>query len=239
MANRSARNEAPFRVPVSCLAEFMSSSGRSAEALLRPYKFNKRGEGFARSSYYQYALAAIRNHHNTGNDPKVFPAAILELRKKADDTDRQWQRVKLEKNIAALEAYQRIYKDRKFQILPCHRIEYRIGQVTFTAQPDLWVEENGTELLLKIGIARKKASYIDIVLTVMRKAAIDSGYRRVRARNVIYLNISTGKEMFCIGKLTRFNRSFRAIASEIARAWPTVNSTPRDESPRAGQSPPS
>ncbi len=136
MATEKNRNEVPFRIPVSCLADFMSSSGRSAESLLRPYKFNKRGEGFARSSYYQYAVTAIRDHHTNGNDPKVFPAAILELRKKTDATDKNWQRVKLEKNISAIEAYQRVYKDRNFRILPNHRIGYRIGRVIFTAQPE-------------------------------------------------------------------------------------------------------
>ena len=53
-----------------------------------------------------------------------------------------------------------------------HRISYRVGQIVVTAQPDLWVEENGTEVLLKIGIAKKKPSYVDILLTVIRKAAV-------------------------------------------------------------------
>lgn len=92
----------------------------------------------------------------------------------------------------------------------------------FTAKPDLWVEENGTQVLLKIGIARKKSSYVDILLTVIRKAAVSSGYRGVRAKNVVYLNVSTGKEMICTSNLTRFNRSFKVVAREIARAWPNV-----------------
>lgn len=192
MSTKKSADEAPFRIPVSCLADFVSSGGRSAESLLRPYKFNKRGEGFARSSYYQQAVAAIRKHHTSGNDPDVFPAMLLELRRMADATDKRWKRVKLEKNICAIEAYQRVYRGRNFRVLPNHRITYRIGRVVFTAQPDLWVEENGTEILLKIGIARKKPSYVDVLLTVIRKAAVSGGYRRVRAKNVVYLNVSTG-----------------------------------------------
>src|SRR5260370_20429717 len=54
-------SDLPVRVSVSCLAELMNSPNRSVESVLRPHKFNKRGEGFARSGYYQYALAAIRS----------------------------------------------------------------------------------------------------------------------------------------------------------------------------------
>ena len=228
MAIPKTRGEAPFRVPATCLAEFVSSSGRSAESLLRPYKFNKRGEGFARSSYYQYAITAIRGYHTNGNDRKYFETGLLELRKRADTTDKKWERVKLEKNISAIEAYEKVYKDRNFRVMPNHRIGYRIGRVIVTAQPDIWVQENGTEVLLKIGIARKKPSYVDVLLTVIRKAAVSSGYRRVRAKNVVYLNISTGKEMVCTSSLTRFNRTFDAIAREIAKTWPNVTSIRSD-----------
>ena len=217
--------DAPFKVPVSCVADFVNSPGRSAESLLRPYKYNKRGEGFARSSYYQQAIKAIRNHHRSGRDPKVFRAALLELRKKADTTQKRGERLKLEKNAQAIEAYQRVYQDRNFVALKNRRLAYRIGQVVVTAQPDFWVEENGTQVLLKIGIVKKKSSYVDILLTVIRKAAISGGYR-VRAKNVVYLNITTGKEMICRSSLRQFNRTFVAIACNIAKAWPNVTPPP-------------
>src|SRR5258708_23124558 len=226
MSTRQSAKDAPFKISVSCLADFVNSPDRSAESLLRPYKYNKRGEGFARSSYYQQAITAIRNHHTSDRDPKVFQVALLELRKKADTNPKAWERVKAEKNVTAIEAYQRVYKDRDFRVLPNHRLAYRIGQVVVTAQPDLWVEENGAQVLLKIGIAKKKASYVDILLTVIRKAAISDGYR-VRAKNVVFLNVTTGKEMICQGSLRQFNRTFNAIARDIAKAWPNV--TPPSE----------
>src|ERR1035438_5871588 len=98
MPVRAKTTDAPVRVSVSCLAELMNSPNRSVESVLRPHKFNKRGEGFARSGYYQYALAAIRNHHSSGNDPNVFNAALLELRSKAATADEKWRRVKRAKN---------------------------------------------------------------------------------------------------------------------------------------------
>lgn len=227
----SKEASAPVRVSVSCLAELIKSPNRSADSiatLLRPFKFNKRGEGFARSGYYQPALAAIRSYHSHGNDGKVFDAAIAELRDKTAKADEEWRRVKFEKNVEAIEAYRAIYGKRHFRVLSNHRIGYRVGRVVFTAQPDLWVmdEDEGIQVLLKIGITKKQSSYVDILLTVMRKAAVGSGYTEVRARNVVYLNITTGKEMICESGLTRFNRTFAFIARTIATAWNNVTPEP-------------
>src|SRR6266404_175300 len=118
-----------IRVSMSCLAEFVTSYGRSPESRLRPYKFNKRGEGFARSSYYQYALRTIRAYHSRENDPAVFDTDLLEMRARADKTNENWERSKFERNINAVEAYRRIYGNRKFKILTNRRLEYLIGGI--------------------------------------------------------------------------------------------------------------
>ncbi len=210
-----------IRVSMSCLAEFVTSYGRSAESRLRPYKFNKRGEGFARSSYYQYALRTIRAYHSEGNDPTVFERDVLEMRARADKATEDWERAKFERNISAVEAYRRIYGNRKFNILPNRRLEYRIGGIVVTAQSDLWAEEQGTQVLLKIGMARHKISYVDMLLSLLRKAAVSGGYK-IRARNIVYLNVSTGREMICSGGLGRFNSTFAAGAREIAGVWQRI-----------------
>jgi hypothetical protein len=235
-SSQQGTSQTPIRVSVSCLAELIKSPGRSADSiarLLRPFKFNKRGEGFARSAYYKPTLTAIRSYHSNGNDGKVFDAAIVELRNKATKTEDELEKVKFEKNVDAIAAYRAIYGKRRFRVLPNHRIGYSVGKVVFTAQPDLWVmdEDAGIQVLLKIGITKKQASYIDILLTVIRKAAVASGYTEVRARNVVYLNVTTGKEMICEGGLKRFNRTFEFIARTITNAWNKV--TP-PEPTRAG-----
>jgi hypothetical protein len=163
MPLKQQTSDVPIRVSVSCLAELMKLPNRSADSvasLLRPFKFNTRGEGFARSGYYQHALAAIRNYHSNGNDPTVFDAVLAELRSKTTTGKEKWQRVKCEKNCDAIGAYRAIYGKRHFRVLTNHRIGYRIGQVVFTAQPDLWVfdEDEGIEALQKIGIAKKQES---------------------------------------------------------------------------------
>jgi len=67
-----------------------------------------------------------------------------------------------------------------------------------------------------------------IVLTVIRKAAIGGG-RKIRAKNIVYLNVSTGKEMICRSSLKQFNRTLSFVAREIAKAWPHVMPNPNPE----------
>lgn len=237
MPSSKGASETPIRVSVSCLAELIKSPNRSNDSIARllgPFKFNKRGEGFARSGYYKPALTAIRSYHSNENDSKVLDDAIRELQSKAAKTNKQWEQVKFEKNVDAINAYRAIYGKRRFRVLTNHRIGYPIGEVVFTAQPDLWVmdETEGIQVLLKIGITKKQPSHVDILLTVIRKAAIASGYTDVRARNVVYLNVTTGKEMICEGGLTKFNRTFAFIARTIAAAWNSV--TPPDTTRRGG-----
>src|SRR5689334_19134321 len=112
MGDTKNRNEGPFKVPVSCLADFVSSPGRSVESLLRPYKYNKRGEGAGRSGYYRQALNVIRKFHSNGNDDKVFDAALLEFQKRVDSALDKRERMKFQKNIRALELYRRVYRNR-------------------------------------------------------------------------------------------------------------------------------
>jgi hypothetical protein len=210
-----------IRVSVSCLADFITSYGRSAESRLRPFKFNKRGEGFARAVYYQHAIATIRSYHSNENDPAIFERALLELRTRGDKATEDRERTKFEHNARAIEAYRKLYAQRKFRILSNRRLEYRIGGIVITAQADLWAEESGTQVLLKIGVAKHNRSYVDLLLALLRKAAVGSGHK-IRAKNIVYLNVSTGKEMICSGPLTRFNRTFAAATKEIAEVWPTI-----------------
>ena len=129
--------------------------------------------------------------------------------------------MRLERNIGAIDAYERLYGRRQFKVLPTHRISHVQGLVTITAQPDLWVRENKTEVLIKLGIAKKRIAETEMVLYLIRKAAIRHGYR-VRARNVVYLDVSTGKERICADRISKFNRTFSAAASRIAEVWPKI-----------------
>jgi len=209
-----------IKIGVSGFAECALAYPRISQRRLRPFKFNNKGEGAGRSGYYKRALDTIREFHKQHEEPDVFKTAKQELAAQInalDPTDFR-TRTKLRKNIDALIAYEAIYGDRKFLMHPRHRLSVRIGNVLITAQPDLWVSEHGIEVLIKIGTAKKKQQHVDILIYLLRKAAISSGHR-IRARNVVYLDITNGKEHCCRTDLARFNRMFRNVAQKIEQEW--------------------
>jgi hypothetical protein len=209
-----------IRLSISCLADFVTSASRSPASRLRPYKI-KRGEGSVRCSYYQRAVRTVRMYHAAGNDPTVVAKEIIELTALASTATKKQSRTRFERNIMAINGYTKIYGNRQFRVLPNKRLRCEFGNVLATAQADLWVEENGTQVLLKIGVARHGREYIDLLLSLLRKAAVKSGHR-IRAKNIVYLNVLTGTEVICSGGLTRFNRLIRTASMEIEKLWPQI-----------------
>jgi len=119
-----------------------------------------------------------------------------------------------------------------------HHLIYKLGLVVLTADADLWVTENGTPVLLKIGVANKSRDFVDVLLTIIRKAALNSKYR-VRRDNIVYLNIRTGEELISRGSLKRFNQCFLSAAKQIARVWPTIAPTEVSPAQSEGNTQPS
>lgn len=217
-----------IKIGVSGFAECAISNPQTLPNKLRPYKFKSKGEGAGRSGYYQFALNTIRLYHKRDRDPSIFEKAISELLAKAQAEPDKLKRIKYQSNAAAIRAYRQIYGKRRFKVLPNHRLRYKIGSIIVTAQPDLWVEEDGTQVLIKVGVNKKKALRTDVLLYVMRKAAIASGYR-IRARNVVYLDVTIGKERCCDDHLSRYNRMFLGLARQIAKIWPTIGEQKEEE----------
>lgn len=220
----------PIRISASGFAEFLTSSGRSRANKLRPFKFPSKGEGAGRSSYYQRALKSIRAYHRANQDEKVFEREFMEIEHAMGGAGKRLELIKLKQNQRAIEEYRRMYGKRKFIILPNHRLEWKIGAVTVTAQPDLWVEENGTHVLLKIGLARKGTEYVNVLLFTIHKAAVASGYG-ISARNVVYLDIGKGIERTCDYRCGGYSRLFKDGAREISAVWPSI------EAPTTGAAP--
>lgn len=213
-----------IRIGASGFSECVTSFPKLTHAKLRPFKIKTKGEGAGRSGYYKKALDTIRQYHRCGNSLEVLKNAKNELGALYASLDPKSQyrdRVKTSKNIEALIAYEQVYGRRTFLIQNRHRISVQIGNVVITAQPDLWVSENGVEVLIKVGAAKKKEQQIDIMLYLLRKAAVASGYR-IRARNVVYLDIARGQERCCRDNLARFNRIFASVAKSIEVTWPDV-----------------
>lgn len=211
----------PIKIAATGFAEYVTGNPKTRDGKLPPFKFKHKGEGAGRSGYYGFAIRTIRRYHLSERDVAVLNSAKQELEAALPHARDRLARAKIRRNISAIEAYERLYGQRRFKILPNRRISHVQGPVTITAQPDLWVSEDKTEVLIKIGIAKKKHTETEMLLYLIRKAAVRHGYR-VRARNVVYLDVSTGKERVCADRINRFNRTFASAATRIAEVWPTI-----------------
>jgi hypothetical protein len=211
----------PIRLAATGFAEYVTASPTTRDNKLPAFKFKHKGEGAGRSGYYAFALRTIVHYHRSGRDKAILEAARQELLAALPNARDHLATTKIQRNISAIEAYDRLYGQRRFKVLINHRIAHRQGALTVTAQPDLWVSEDDVEVLIKVGVTRKKPIETEMLLHLIRKAAIQHGYR-VRARNVVYLDIATGHERICAARITRFNRTFAAAANRIANVWPSI-----------------
>lgn len=211
----------PIKLAATGFAEYVTSSPTTRDTKLRAFKYKHKGEGAGRSGYYAFALRTIVRFHRSDRDRGILESARKELLAGLPNAKTHLARTKIQRNISALESYARLYGERRFKVLANHRISHQQGEVTVTAQPDLWVSEDDVEVLIKVGVTRKKSIETDMLLHIIRKAAIRHGYR-VRARNVVYLDITTGQERICASRINRFNRTFAAAAKCIANVWPTI-----------------
>lgn len=220
----TGRQNAIPPLSVSCLAEYITRGSRSPESVLRPYKFKDLGEGRARIVFHPPVLTVIRRFYKSNKDVKVIAAAIADWERKADKTDKKSVRSRLYSNVKGLRLFLARYGDKEFEILPSRKISCLIEQLVFTATPDLWVRASGRELLIKVGFGKKKRSYVNIVLAVMRRAALLHGYR-VRQHEALYLNLRTGEEMFPRFSYKQIAVTLSSAARQIARIWPEVSAS--------------
>lgn len=213
----------PIRVSATCVADVTNASPSTRVRKLQPFKYGDRGEGAGRSAYYKPTIHAVRDYHRNNRDAAVIRQILEKLQRVRDDgSAHRNKRTKARLNINALYAYQDIYGNRQFKVQPSHRISVTIGGVTVKAPPDLWVTEGNATVLIKLGVARHKSQlYVDLMLHLIRKAAIASGYR-VRARNVVYLDVARGKELISSLPLSYFNRTLSSTCRHIAQLWDRV-----------------
>ncbi len=218
----------PISISASCVATFLNASPETRLKKLVPFKYKNVGEGAGRSGHYKPMINAAAEYHRVGNDRGVFRRVTAEMILIQEDQSlSRIQRTKGTSNIDAILAYERIYEHRKFEFLPNRRLSFAVGGVVVTAQPDMWVvDENGNQVLFKIGAAKsKRRDYIDFMLHLIRKAAAASRQRigtRIRGSNIVWLNVATGEEIISHLPLTHFNRTIANACREIAALWPLV-----------------
>lgn len=208
-------------LPVSCLAEYITRGSRSPESVLRPYKFREMGEGQARIVFRPPVLTVIRRFFKSGRRVEVLQEAITEWEKRAEATNKKAVRSRHRSNIAGLQSFWHRFGDREFDLMPIKKISCRIEQIVFNATPDLWARFRGGEMLIKLAFGRRRRSYAEVVVLIMRRAALLQGHK-IRKRNAIYLNVLSGEQVTASFTFKQAALTLSNAAREIAKVWPTV-----------------
>ncbi len=225
------------QLPMSCLAEFVTRGRRNPESVLRPFKFRELAEGKARIIFRPPLLGVIRRFYRSGRKVEVLQEAAAAWQEMAEASDKKAVRSRHRSNIKSLEFFWRRFADREFEIMPMNRTTCTIEQIVFTATPDLWAKVKGRELLIKFGFAKRKRSYAEVIVLVMRRAALLQGHR-VRQRDAIYMNVSTGEQITAGFTFRQAALTLSNAAKEIAKVWPRISRLPTPPSPFAKRAEP-
>jgi len=211
-------------ISVNGLAKFMTSSEATRRRILRDYKFpfNKDGSKKPQIVRYSEARAAIRDYHESGNNAATIVIVIEKLiAKKQKNPEKDAARIN--DNIRALQTYLEHFSNRKFTVLENPKPKYIHGEVSVSAFPDLFVDEDGSKKLIKLDFSETEPDeeLVEIMLKVMHEAA-SANELAVVAENVIYLDI-TRKTQFNGKKLNKqLKKNIDAACETIADIWPKL-----------------
>jgi hypothetical protein len=208
-----------IRIPMTCIADYLTKVSKSPAARIRPFKFP--AAGVIPTIYYAATFRTIDKFHTNANDPAVPSIAIKDMRRRALSATSRQAKDKFLNNAKAIEAYMALYGARKFKILRKPNWVLRIGNLEVKARPDILATEGNRMYVFKVGAARQSPRYIDILLSLLRKAAAANHYP-VKSRDVIYMNIRKQSEIRASGGLLALDAPVLAAAADIENIWPTV-----------------
>jgi hypothetical protein len=219
----SAQDNVIPQLPVSCLAEMVDRGRRSAEAILRRFKFKDDKEGHARTIYHPPALAAIRKYYADAKSTAVIDERIDKWLKKATATDKKSVHAQYISNCEALRSF--IHDFGKRDLVSVPRIGpfvLDIAGVTFSAPPDFCEKIDGKLRIIKIGFGNKSQTYIDVLLIAIHKAALLRGLV-VDPSDAVYFCASTGRELKSRFSYDEMAVTLAEAAHKISLVWPNVN----------------
>lgn len=213
-----------IQISVNGLAKFMKASSATQRTLLRNQKFQFTPDGKKRPQIVRYseARAAIRKYHESGNDVAVLLSAIESLVKKENEQPEK-DSSRLHDNVRALKTYMTHFSKSSFTVLTTPKPKYSHGEVTVSATPDLYVDENGKKKLIRLDFNSSKPDneVVQIILKVMHEASVSSNLN-VQPKDVVYLDVS-GQAQYTGAKLNvRLKRDIDAACETIADIWPRI-----------------
>lgn len=207
----------PAKLSMKSLAQFMTAGESRKRTILRNSKFPR--EARVIIIQYREAINAIRDFHESGNDPASLVRSTDRLRKKAIGATKQTQ-ARIANNIGAIERYAHYFGAQKSDVLSVPKMKYLHGTVTISVFPDLLVEHGGQKLLVKLDFTTEGATdeQIAIMLQLMYEGASMEGLG-ISPKNVLYIN-ARSPEPYRGSKIRKnLKREIDAACENIEAIW--------------------
>jgi hypothetical protein len=204
------------------LAKYMTVGPAAQRKILRDYKFPDESEPTAMRLYYREARDCVEAFHRGGNNRPW-------LRGKAGDLD-QLARLtsgrtaqRLRHNARALNQYDSVFGDRRFEILAPLRMALTLGNVMVSATPDLHIRMGRREKIVRLDFAADPTpeEQVRIICQCTFEAA-KGRLPDVGSGSVLYFDLARSKEVRGARAGARLLRDIEAAALAIEAIWESI-----------------
>ena len=199
----------------------MTSRSSGQRKTLCDYKY-PHPEGKAQAGYYRDARNAIARYHRNQCPPNWLKAQAELLAVNANAATGQ-RRTRLNHNARALRAYERYFSSKQLVVLADLPFELVFSGVHVTVAPDLHVQEDDREKIIKLDftVQEPDRELIRIVTQAMFEASEMAGLH-LTSSCVLYYDLSSG-EVFKGARMgSRTRAEITSACQNIAAIWATI-----------------
>jgi hypothetical protein len=182
-----------IKISAKLFAEFVVGGPAKKASTVRNILRPKSPEAQIPPRYYTRAIGIIRAYHDQGNDGAGLRNEIRALQQEMLSCTTSQGRTKRSKNLQAIDAYMRVFADRKWKVVRCPRIYYSCFDVRISGIPDLAVQDEERLRLVKLGVRKEKESeeVVRLMLRVIYQAAATK--LKINPQDITYFDVSNGE----------------------------------------------
>lgn len=210
-----------IRIGIKGLAKFMGGSPAQQRKVLKDHKYPD-PEGHAQATYYREAGDAIRAFHRYGRGVPWLAQQATDLEALSLGSMGQ-TKVRLGHNSRALDAYARHFGHKVFTILPVPKLGVSYSGVHINVLPDLHVEENGAEKIIRLEFLKEEPdpSLIRVTSQLLFEAQSAAGMG-LSSSSVLYFDVQRGKVHKGARAGAHTLREVEAACKNIAALWDSI-----------------
>lgn len=206
------------KISMRGFAEVASAKPSRKQAKLKQYKYPDSEESVGRSNYYIKAISAIKRHHR--GESAVVTSILQGLLAGAASESDSRKKAKLLNNHRAITDYLKNFGNRSLVIKRGRSLYYLYKDLIVSARPDLFAEENGSPVLIKLNLGKEDygGGVCALMLHVLYEAAQASGLT-IRSSGVECVQASSGTRT--IGPRRGFSNksAVDAACREVLSLW--------------------